>query len=85
MFVYGKENCLEPSFFNFSTNAIICWVGQVKYRYQNMTTLECKLPKKTTENIVLQFKVLTKSKPVPFIRYLFILRGNTYYITGTGK
>ena len=32
---------------------------------------------------MLQFKVLTEPKTVPFKRYVYILRGNTYYITGT--
>ena len=85
MFVCGKGNFLEPSFFTFSTHAIILWVGQVKYGYQNMTTLEYKLLKTTTDNIVLQFKVLTEPKPVPFRRYVLILRGNTDYMTGTDQ
>ena len=50
-----------------------------------ITTLEWKLPKITTDNIVLQFKALNKRKPVPFWRYVFIIRGNEYYMTGTGK
>ena len=51
----------------------------------NMTTFEWKLAKTTTDNILFQFKVLTKQKPVLFRRYIFILRGNTYYMTGTGQ
>ena len=85
MFVYEKENLLEPSFFTFSIHYIIWWAGQVKYCYQNMTTLEWKMKKTTTENIDFQFKVLTKPKPVPFRRYVYILRENTYSITGTGE
>ena len=85
MSVYGKKNSLKPSFSTFSTHAIIWWVCQVKYRYQNITTLEWKLSKTKTENIVLQFKLLTKPKPVPFRIYVFIPRGNTYYMTGTGQ
>ena len=50
-----------------------------------ITTLEWKLPKTTTDNIVLQFKALNKRKLVPFRRYVFILRENEYYMTGTGK
>ena len=57
----------------------------MKYRYQNMTALKWKLLKTTTENIVFQFKVFTKAKAVPFRRYVFIPRGDTYYITGNGQ
>ena len=85
MFVYGKENYLEPSFFTFSTHAIVLWVGQVKCRYQNMATLEWTLSKKTMENIVLQFKVFTKPKPLPFRIYVIFPIGDTYYINGTGQ
>ena len=70
-------------FLQISNHAIIWWVGQVKYRYQNMTTLYQKLSDKTTENIMLQFKVFNEQKTVPFKRYVFIQRGNTYYMTGT--
>ena len=58
-FCSWEGNCLEPSVFTFSTHDIIWWVVQVNYCYQNMMTLEWKLSKITTDNIVLQFKVWT--------------------------
>ena len=50
-----------------------------------MTTLEWKRSKTPTENILLQFKVLTGQTPKPLMRYVFIPRGITCYMTGTGQ
>ena len=85
MFVYGKVNRLDQSFYNFLTHFTTWWAGQVRYPYQNMQILEWKLSTTITENIVLHFKELTEQKPVTFRRYVFILKGNRYFITGTGQ
>ena len=69
----------------FLTHVIIWWSGRLRCPYHNMHALEWKLSTTTTDNIVLRFNELTKQKPVPFRIFVFILKGNTYYMTGTGQ
>ena len=84
MSVYGKEHLLSPSSSTCLTLVTTWLAGQVKFHFQNSATSRWRMSMITTGLMTLLCKELREQKQEPIRMYVYILRKNVFFTTGTG-
>ena len=84
MSVYGKAHLLDPSSSTCLTLVTTWLAGQVKFHFQDLETSRWRTSKITTDLMMFLCKESIEQKQEPIRRYVYILRKNVFFTTGTG-